>query len=327
MPYPNWPELPAREREMLALYTEGYTYDQISARRYYSPSNVHKLIDHLLTEEVRRLHRQNYRGTHRPVNSPLAGQHQEICRLYTEEGLTVQELANQYGVSHQAISYWLKPARTTELKAQRQRLSRERKLAALMPRFLELIRANMPSDEIRVQLDISHDTLSLLVGSLDEVTRHRWRSAYMAGISQKFSDRDMESALQEAAVLNGGKISHMAYTQLRRLHPHWPSGPLFQQRGGWSWWLEKAGLPASSRPTNAGLPTFSPDDCRKAVAYVYEQLGHRLYSMEEYNRQRRQTDPVGSTLRARFGRGATWLGALEHLLPNAFSPPREHHED
>lgn len=318
MPYPDWLELPARQREMLKLYAEGFVYRQIAEKTSYSIAPVGNRIRAHLTPEVRVLHQRNYKGGKKGLsrNARLVGQEAEICRLYAEEGMLQVEIAQQYEVRRQAIAYRLEPFLTADLRARHRRVRREKRLGPLLPKFRELTQSGVSCGEIMATLGIGSPTLALLMDSLDGASRFRLRSAQISH-KPRFSPEEKMVALREAAKLNGGRIGFKSYERLRKTHPDWPCAQLMATTGGWNYWLTRAGLPTNPRPAGTGLQTFSDGDCRVAVAYVYKQLG-RLYSEGEYDQKRRANDPSAALLRKRFSKGHKWVAAIEKLLPSLF---------
>jgi DNA-directed RNA polymerase specialized sigma subunit len=93
-----------RNQEIVRLYVEErLTLREVGARFHLSHERVRQILERAGVS-------RRSSSVHRLTPQELAQRNQEIVRLYVEDGLTLREVGERFGVTERQLSWVLKPA-------------------------------------------------------------------------------------------------------------------------------------------------------------------------------------------------------------------------
>lgn len=100
MPYP-YPKYQISRAEIFRLRRAGHSISDIAERAGLGRETVAGLC------RKEGVHPPEPLRTKRRLRHPLAPTHEELARLYWEEGMSQEDIANHIGVDRSRISYWM----------------------------------------------------------------------------------------------------------------------------------------------------------------------------------------------------------------------------
>lgn len=229
-----------------------------------------------------------------------------MVALYHERGLTLEQIAQLYGVTRERVRQILGEGGRPSLpggppvrRAQRQaalaaRLARERE------GIIALYRAEGRIDKIVAQLGLPYADVSRVINeALGPVEREVLRGRMIATGKRRASDEELLDGLRRAAADLGERFIATEFAAWAKKHGAVGPQTIYKRFGSWNEARRRAGLPVMSRhPREPRSDMVSERDCLAPVVALAVELG-RTPSAQEYERSGRR--PTISTIRTRFG--------------------------
>lgn len=224
-------------------------------------------------------------------------------------GLTLEEVALQYGVSRERIRQLTPEVKGGRASAAR-RAMRDEQIAMDRADVLHAIRERLvPLDKIREQFGLTRAEFRRIAHSDELSLRISHSRGISAGQKHEATDEQALGGLRAAARIAGRTPGSALYNRLRkqgRLPADAISAAgLTVKYGGWSGACIQAGLEPNKRPEHLGLPRWSEDEFLDMLIRWRREKGE-WPTIEAWDAEIKS--PTAGTIRSRFG---AWLGVLE----------------
>jgi hypothetical protein len=247
------------------------------------------------------------------------GRNAEIVAM-RRRGHTLQEIADDYGLTREAVRLIVRP-HVTRVEAQAARdASTQRLVEMYRDELADAARQGKHPRRVARELGLPQTVTADAMRAvrmkdprITDASRERHRATTRRTSRVRYSDEDVFAAIRRAAEILGRTPGHNAYDRLRaegRLGDNAPTSIRVIQRYGWCAACAMAGLAPNARPSSPRVGAISIDYARVSATLqrIREQLGYRP-SMAEYDRLRDADDPSANTLRISRSRNG-WTQVL-----------------